>query len=312
MSILSVPLTSLRMGCLVSDVNGSHRQSTHDQLVRRFEFFGCLVDVAVQQADVSDLEFFYGAFQTSTDRRPDLRVSLGCPDWPERGFFASLLAKDELAKSVRILRQDGSQAENRFTTWSDLPSPLPPFDQPPLADRVRTYPGACVRLRSGRLIVLLGKNYVGKTSTAIALCRRGARLVSDSVLVADRSSGSLLPYETPLGFRSQSLRSLIDEKLRRGLDHRLTVSPDTGLVALVRPRDLFGAGNDLGGRVDSVVLLYRGERFGVGTDATPAVPWHPFADFGCSPPLPSKCTTLSRPDGLSAEAVADAIEEVVR
>jgi hypothetical protein len=160
-------------------------------------------------------------------------------------------------------------------------------------------------------VALLGRNHVGKTSTAMALCERGASLVSDSVLVADRSSRHLLPYETPLGFRSRSLRRLIDERLRDGLDHRLTVSPDTGLVALVRPRDFLGTANDRGGRVDSAVLLYRGERFGLGTDLMPKIPWHPVTDFDCAQPLPSRCIMVSRPDEISAEAVAQAIEEAV-
>jgi hypothetical protein len=234
-------------------------------------FFGVGVTVRCVEQDARDLQFLYGNFSQKSIF-PELSIEVACDEWPERGFFTSLLANDKLKKRISI-GPIGVAAESMEHTWSAAPSPFPPFFDSTLWDKVASYPGAIVRMVSGEVVAILGDNYVGKTSTAITLCRNGARFVSDSVMVLDIVTGKALPFETPLGFRRESLIGLIPRL--RELDHRLTVSVDTGLVALVRPRDIFGKANDPGGVIDKVVYLERDDKDSIRVDhiKTPQPGW---------------------------------------
>jgi len=219
-------------------------------------FWGAAVDVTCAPADVRDLRFFYGPYVAEGDDAPDVSVALECTTWPSRGFFTSCLARDLLEKrmTVRDHWEPRRSAVRSFRDWSDLVSPIPPFASATLARRIATFPGAVVRTPDGHTTALLGEHYVGKTSTAIAWCRdHGAALVSDSLIVLDVPGGVALTFETPLGFRRQGLEEIIPTLDQ--LDHRLTLSADTGLVALLRPSDVLGVGNAPGGHVDHLVVL---------------------------------------------------------
>src|SRR5690625_2532137 len=79
--------------------------------------------------------------------------------------------------------------------------------------------------------------YVGKIATSLDLYESGYTPISDSVIVLDTFNRSLQPYAGPIGFRRESLRA--NHEWIRCVDHRETISPDTGLVVLVRPDDVF-------------------------------------------------------------------------
>lgn len=84
------------------------------------------------------------------------------------------------------------------------------------------------------------------------MVRRGAKLITDSICVFDLEAG-VMTYESPIGPRRTTL--LKSQSLLDRVDHRFTVSPDTGLVTLVRPSDLLGQNNAAPGFVDHVVHL---------------------------------------------------------
>ena len=225
-----------------------------DQL--SLDFWGARVDVTCSPADVEDLRFFYGSYITAGSGDPDISVTLECTTWPSRGFFTSSLARDMLEKRITVTdhRESRRSGERLYRDWSDVVSPFPPFASAALASRTATFPGALVRAADGRTTALLGDHYVGKTSTAIAWCRdHGSSLISDSLIVLDVSAGVALRFETPLGFRRDGLKEIIPRL--EHVDHRLTVSADTGLVALVRPQDVLGTSNSSGGNIDHVVVL---------------------------------------------------------
>jgi hypothetical protein len=278
----------------------------NDWVVRRFDFYGERVDVRVHRSDLADLEFFYGAFRHTGSHQSTLLVELTCSDWPSRGFFASLLAKDKLAKTVRVFSlPEGELLEHReYRGWSDEPSPLPPFTHSSLSERVAVTPGAVVRSVTGKIILLVGANYVGKTATAMAVCESGGQLISDSIAVFDSMTGESRTFEAPLGFRRASLRSRT-EVLDRS-DHRLTVSPDTGLVALIRPSDALGSRNAAGGRLDAVVVLRAGNSLSVHVENRRVrLPWFTRSrTFDGSRVLPRKTVVLTTTSNSSAANVA--------
>ncbi|MGV8912428.1 MAG: hypothetical protein ACOH14_07410 [Rhodoglobus sp.] len=244
------------------DYAGGRGRLTAGTFATELNFFGVGVRVECVERDASDLNFFYSNF-AQPHPEPELLVEIECIGWRERGFFTSLLANDKLEKRIRIVKFSDSTVleETVFTDWSSSPSPFPPLFHSTLWDKLASYPGAVLRLESGRVVALIGENYVGKTSVALALCTfYGASLISDSVMFLNITTNEALTFETPLGFRRGALRELTARL--NGLDHRLTVSPDTGLVALVKPQDVLGRTNSAGGKIDGVFNLVRSDAEG--------------------------------------------------
>ncbi len=246
-------------------------------MLTHLNFWGTTVQVDCCAADVEELRFFYGQYLTDPMGAPDVSVVIGNEDWPSRGFFASSLARDGLRKHIAVVDHVDSRRNTAasFTDWSGMVSPFPPFATTTLASRLAVFPGAIVRAPNGMVVGLLGDHYVGKTATALALCREhGAQLISDSVMVVDVGSMSCLTFESPVGLRREGLRQAVPMLDR--VQHRLTVSSDTGLVALVRPIDLLGTHNSCGGRIDKLVLLSSTESVGPvqwGISETTNVGW---------------------------------------
>lgn len=273
-----------------------------------FDFYGVTVEVRGVASDMADLHFLYGAF-ASEPKRPDLHLELSCDEWPERGFFTSLLAKDRLLKRMSIRPRDSSHGipdETHFRDWSNVPSPLPPLFHSRLHATTATTSGAAVRMGDGRVLAIVGSNYSGKTSTAMALCSLGARLISDNMLIIDCPSGHLLRYETPLGLRRSSLLSRLD--LLNAYDHRTTVSPDTGLVALLAPSILLGQPNACGGRITTLVHIEKQSSLSSQVGATPSLSWFTGnPDFDPSDVLPAQTLYVSRPDETTPHDIANLI-----
>ncbi|GAA4673771.1 hypothetical protein [Frondihabitans cladoniiphilus] len=269
------------------------------------EFFGVRLKVSCAPTDVLDIRYLYSEFVADV-LEADLLVDLTCVDWPSRGFFSSLLAKDGLAKRLVIKPTragSGMAGDSTFSDWSDIPSPFPPLFHSNLWLRFATTPGAVVRLASGALLLLVGANYVGKTSTAIALCGLGAELVTDNLAIFDIETTNVQTYETPLGFRRDSLRDRIP--LFDSREHRTTVSPDTGLVGLLAPIDVLGGHNAAGGPVDHVVVLRRGDGMGSSRRPSPDLPWFTGKNgFSQSQVLPKTSLIITTTNGTSPDATA--------
>lgn len=145
-----------------------------------------------------------------------------------------------------------------------------------------------------------------------ALCRRGARLISDSLMVFEIETRTAHTFETPLGFRRESLLRLIPTL--HTLDYRLTVSPETGLVALVQPEQVLGAANVEGGAVDRVVVLSRSDsELSARIGPTPPLGW-----FTGSEPsrtaslLPQEAIHIVCADSISPDELAELIEVEAR
>lgn len=237
-------------------------------------FFGVSVEVHCHRNDIDEVRFMYKRYLCSETSAAEVYVRLECSDWPDRGFFTSLLSKDKLKKRITIKRRDGGAgALKEFTEWSDIPSPLPPFYHSQLWERLATYPGAIIRLSDGSILAIIGSNYVGKTSVALNLCEAGASLISDSLMIFDRATRECLTFQVPLGFRRKSLANIIPRL--SGLDHRLTVSPDTGLVALLHVEDVLYEQNSPGGIVSHVVCLKRHDssEYKIEQIETPELGW---------------------------------------
>ncbi|WP_136611854.1 hypothetical protein [Sinomonas albida] len=157
------------------------------------------------------------------------------------------------------------------------------------------------------MVALIGENYVGKTSTVVAFCRMNrAELVADSLVVLDLDERVCLTYETPLGFRRQGLKNITN--LLDQIEHRLTVSPDTGLVALVQPEAVLGRRNAPGGPLDHIVHLVMGPVSRVETLELPDLQW-----FTAAPPsrvkacLPNRAVQVQLPKAWTPENRATAV-----
>ncbi|WP_164088355.1 hypothetical protein [Frondihabitans sp. 762G35] len=278
--------------------------------VVRLRFFGVDVAVSCTRRDVDDLDFLYGSFLTDdASFDPAIHVTLKCSEWPSRGFFTSLLAKDRLLKSIEVepLHVDARLGRSSFREWSTIPSPFPPLFHSRLWSSIATTPGALVQTGSGQRIFIVGENYVGKTALALALCRRGARLVTDNITSIDTQTGRVLTYETPLGFRRQSLLDHLPVFDRH--PHRTTVSPDTGLVGLLSPSSVLGFANAPGGRIARLVVLRSGESETMRQEPAPQLPWFTGVEgFDQRDYLPDEALVVTVKKGTPPDDIAALIE----
>lgn len=282
-----------------------------------FDFYGVTTRLRVVPADVDEALFYFQDQQLSQPPagEPDVVVTLSCTEWPERGFFTSLLRKDNLAKRIEIDRRtDGSWArvvDHAFTGWSEIPSPLPPFRYSDLWMTTAVGPGTCLVMPDGQGLLITGANYVGKTSTSLVLCQRGARLVSDSLAVLDLTTGLFRRHDSPLGFRRGSRRHHLD-KITNGV-HRETVSPDTGLVLLVPPAEFLGVPNLSEAKVDRIVHLERdASRTEPFTTDSDLAPWFSGADrHKIAQHLPEATTVVPVPEEASPLQIADLLESAL-
>lgn len=282
-----------------------------------FDFYGQTTRLRVVRADVEEALFYFRDQQLPRPpaQEPDVVVTLSCPEWPARGFFTSLLRKDNLTKRIEVDRRTDYAwirvADHTFTRWSEIPSPLPPIRYSDLWMTTAVGPGTCLVMPNSRGLLITGENYVGKTSTSLVLCQRGARLVSDSLAVLDLTTGLFRRHDSPLGFRRESRRHHLD-KITAGV-HRETVSPDTGLVLLVPPTEFLGVPNLTQGKVDRIVRLER--------RAAPAVPFTTETDLSfwfsgahrheIARHLPEATTVVPVPETASPQQIADLLESAL-
>ena len=190
-------------------------------------FFGVTTEVYASTTDCVELAFFFRRFMVEAQSASDIRVELTSAS--DSGFFRSLLRKDGSLKSVRVVSPEGV-TETSFSGWSGRPSPLPPFGYQPLRDRVCVLPGACVEAPDGTTLIIRGSTHAGKTAVEVTLALRGYHVLSDHLIVLDRTSGQVFPYMTPVGFRGALL-----EQHRASLslvETRSTFSEQTGEVVL--------------------------------------------------------------------------------
>lgn len=277
---------------------------------RFYNFFGIVVEVQVDESDIRHLDFFYNQFETDSTNAK-YHVTLESLEWPTRGFFASLLAKDGLLKRVLVQEQYGPDFQNEFRDWSNLPSPLPPLQGRYFKERLLIYPGSVLKMPNGSVYGFFGENYVGKTSLAIALTKLGAELVSDSLIVIDSLSGSTLKYETPLGFRRKGLIDIIPKT--DICDYRVTISPDTGLVLLMKPIDVLGKHNVEGGLMNHLIFLKKAPAdvpFLRRKIRTPNIPWFGSGKPNMIPEYSEMIEFSLAPDALAEMIYANYLGEI--
>lgn len=226
-----------------------HPTRAPEHTERLLDFFGTVVRVRCAPADAADLDFFFGPHRAAHGARPRYRVELCAGDG---GFLRSLLAKDDAPKSFRLSAEPGGRLieERRFTRWSSVPSPLPPFRT--MRDSVAAAQ-ATVLVRGSHCVAFFGEPHSGKTSLGLALLARGWALASDQLLVVERATGAARPYLTPTGVRGRTLTAMREGTLA-GLEQRRSFCTVSGEVVLARPESL-GAVVPVGHRLRPVHLV---------------------------------------------------------
>ncbi|WP_042420459.1 hypothetical protein [Streptacidiphilus anmyonensis] len=201
-----------------------------------FDFFGISTVLELDEEDVATASWFFRrhllAQPLPAHKMPKVRVACG------RGFFESLLAHSTDEKSMRLTDSQGTR-ELTFTSWSHAPSFMPPFASHEFLDRYAIMHGAALATPEGRGLVLVGRNYIGKTALTLELLKRGFHLVSDSCVVIDYGSPvgpRLRRYETPFGFRRNTLRRW--KQQLAGVERRSQISEVTGEVVLAHAHDV--------------------------------------------------------------------------
>ncbi|MEU1488069.1 hypothetical protein [Streptomyces sp. NPDC005752] len=216
---------------------------------RLLDFFGTVVRVRCTPGDATDLDFFFGPHRAEPGTRPRYRVDLSSGGG---GFLRSLLAKDDEPKAFRLSSEPGGEVieERRFTRWSSVPSPLPPFRA--MREEIAAVQ-ATVLARGECCLAFHGDPHSGKTSLGLALSARGWAIASDQLLVVERATGAARPYLTPTGVRGRTLAAMREGTLA-GLEQRRSFCTVSGEVVLTRPESL-GAVVPVGRRLGPVHLI---------------------------------------------------------
>ena len=201
-----------------------------------FDFFGISTSLTIEEEDVATAAWFFRRHLVGRGNHileaPKVRVECS------PGFFGSLLAHSTAEKSMKLTDDHGTR-EIAFTSWSHAPSFMPPFASHDFLSRYAIMHGAAVATPDGRGLVMVGRNYIGKTALALELLKRGFCLVSDSCVVIDYATPGgprLRRYETPFGFRRNTLYRW--RRRLAGVEQRSQISEVTGEVVLAHAYDV--------------------------------------------------------------------------
>jgi len=228
---------------------------------------GFTTDLKTSPEDLDDVEFFFGHHGAAG------RTALGSVEISS-GFFRSLLAKDGRDKRVVIRPADGSSPQERcFSDWSGAPSFIPSFWAAPFRDSLVTFRGTVLQ-KDCETVLLVGENYVGKSSVGLYLAEMGWRLITDHLVLMDRETGVVHRYLAPVGVRGKTA-DLVETRSTDMSASRTTISDVTGRVILVRPETIYTSGFGRPQELTAVVRLVRRNKIDTRETAVTIPPTFP-------------------------------------
>lgn len=136
------------------------------------------------------------------------------------------------------------------------------------------YSGAVV-VKGERSVLILGENYVGKTTLMRFMVNElGWDLLADSLVMIKRDTGECIPYHSPIGLRGEERIKCEQIVCSENLDVRYTTSTETGPVLLVRPEDILRGVFKAPSRVTESVVLTKTSNLDGEPEAQLNIPWY--------------------------------------
>lgn len=197
------------------------------------DFWGILVEVSLQTAeDLYYFGYYFQDFMVLGGAPPAVCVRLSTPDGTP---FVSSSGRKRV--EVRDTGTAWRTCED-YDAAAPRPTPLPPFDLPPLRDTVRTYHASAASHPTLpiKTLIIHGDTTAGKSVLLLALLARGWHFVADDTLVMDHAA-RILRFTTPIGVRerTQDILPWIGAMLPRSAARYATW---TGCTTVVHPNEL--------------------------------------------------------------------------
>lgn len=190
-------------------------------------------------------------------------------------FFYSFLANDGAEKYwIYENLSSGFTKKVMFRDWDPSPSYIPPFVDRQFTSLIAAYSGAVV-VKGDRSVLILGENYVGKTSLMrFMVDNLGWSLLTDSLVMINREMGTCVPYHAPIGLRGEERIKSERIVLSKNLDTRYTWSTETGPVLLVKPEDILRSVSKVPTRITESVVLIKTPKLDGEPYAHLNIPWY--------------------------------------
>lgn len=115
----------------------------------------------------------------------------------------------------------------------------------------------CAYLYQNRVSVFLAPHYSGKTSLVYEAIRCGAQLITDDLVIIDRSDSTILPLHKPICFRESLLErtGLTKEFLQQNMIQHRFFADDYGPRLLFHPFDyLIGEYSEIAMKISDIYI----------------------------------------------------------
>jgi len=210
-------------------------------------FYGCYVCVRSQsKAMHSEFEFIFEVFCTSPSSvehyiefffliEINLNQSLEQPkQLEELTWTIANYCHDDLVKAVYRRMNNKLTKLQRYDKWPTDEMVIPPFNIEPLKNKFLVIEGNALINNEGKVCLIVGGWWQGKTTLTAILLRMGYSFLSDGLIVIDRQSQRVKSYSTLCAFRYYNIPEL-DDLGNAIVQHPKTIqveSPNTGLIYL--------------------------------------------------------------------------------
>lgn len=226
------------------NITGSKEEKEYRKRANKtidLDFYGVPVKLHVNSTiEVKQWSYFFKQFiALQPQSSPVYEFWVGLED-TNCSFIESIHRKDGKMKYICIASYRNFILWSRFENWSNVPSPIPPFNFPPFNQDLVQLSASSVGYNN-KGVTFLAEPYQGKSTLANALIQRGAFPLADNVTVYSHALNLILPYLTPTGIRHETLDKI--SELASGIknvpEDRITISEVTGKVYLLHFDELF-------------------------------------------------------------------------
>jgi hypothetical protein len=210
-------------------------------------FYGCHVCIRSQSATIhAEFKFIFEMFCSPSEAGEDcieffFLIERGSAQtleqqdhFEELTWTVANYSHDNLIKAVYRRMNNRLTKLQRYDKWPTNEMVIPPFNIEPLKSKFLVIEGNALINNEGKVCLIVGGWWQGKTTLTAILLRMGYSFLSDGLIVIDRQSQRVKSYSTLCAFRYYNIPEL-DDLGNAIVQHPKTIqveSPNTGLIYL--------------------------------------------------------------------------------
>jgi len=176
----------------------------------------------------STLEFFF-LIEENSNELIEQHKKVKNLTWTIANYY-----HDDLVKAIYRKSNNKFTRLQRYDKWPTDKMVIPPFNIEPLKNNFLVIEGNALISPEGKVCLILGGWWQGKTTLTALLLKMGYLFLSDGLIVIDRETRMVKPYSTLCAFRYYNIPELGDLG-NAIINHPKTIqveSPNTGLIYL--------------------------------------------------------------------------------